>query len=89
VNPKRFLPTRLQHIIEREIRRDVGWHVVTVCAVQMSRTKPVAHDAHGLVGEKDVYVGCEHELSTRAPDADVFGDHLEQRQLVAVWKACM
>src|SRR5439155_184471 len=46
-------------------------------------------ETHQLVGQQDVDVGAEDELAPGPADADVLGDHLEQRQGLAVLEAAV
>src|ERR1039458_9155972 len=67
----------IQSSIHRNIAHDVG----PVDPVHMALLQAaLGQEHHQLVGEYDIDVRREDELAPRAPDADVFRDHLVERQ---------
>ena len=89
MNAKRLPAAEVEHLLEGYPAWYLGRDVATVGAIETSRPQLVPHEKNGFVRKKNIDVRRKHEPSTRAPDAHVLGDHLEQRQLVAVGKACM
>ena len=68
---------------------EVGHHVEPVRAIQGVRPQPRPHELNQLVAEEDVDVRRQHKRCAGAPDPDVLGDHLKQRQAVRVRQGAM
>ena len=74
-------PGESQLFIERDVLWDGRNHVKTVAPIQPVRAEGLLrNDRHQFIGEEDIDVGREDELPARAPNPDVLGDHLEERQ---------
>src|SRR4051794_19393508 len=64
------------------LRKALG-HVVSIDAVQATGEQTPPRDSpHERVVEDDVDVGRQDEPSARSPNADVLGDHLEERERI-------
>src|SRR5436305_14399167 len=87
MNTQYVIATKLQLLFDWDIGWYVGLHIISIYPVHASPTQSRgAQKPHDLIREKDVDVRCQHERRTSPANADVFGNHLKQRQLIAVLK---
>lgn len=70
--------------VQWEIRRNV----MTIDAVHASFAQKIGYQKEDeFIRKQNIDVRCQDKLATCSPDADVFGDHLEQRETLRVLEA--
>jgi len=84
IDLEKALPAFSKHLIEGGRFAEIGGYVVTVNPQHGSWCQPVPEVDDSLVIEQNVNVGRKHVSAARATDADIFADHLKQRQPVCM-----
>ena len=81
IAPDQIPPGESQLFIKRNVLWDGRIHIKTVTPIQPVRTEGLLrNERHQLIGEEDIDVRREDEFPARAPNPNVLGDHLEERQ---------
>ena len=80
-HPDQVVAAICELFIQRSFHRHVAHHVGPIDTVHLSLFQASAGEKlHQLVGEYDVDIGCQNELTSRTPDSHVLGNHLVEGQ---------